>query len=532
MPNLDINITTTADTSGAAQSKAAVQGLTNEVKTGSTESENYHEKQKQIIEAMHMVSLMTGGEVREGMHETTLGLKLLGSLTGEMSAGILGIATVVGMAIPIVVGLFKEMYSAGGEEAKKFAEDNKSAATKAAEDLGTLDEKARLKTETIATNARNVSNAMVKLYTAVSEAEDKAAVSADKNAEKALTAHNLILNALGLRVNKMMDIYNLGLLHLKSIQDEAKMHADSLKNEVAKIDQEDENTRVERSALADKRAELINQLTKQREIRDVIREQNEAIERQSSIRSNKHQLADSVMEMITPSEPIGAVSRVAQNMVGWANDAIDERQVGKSKSMRDDSLTSAQSRVTSLEKDLETTNAEWEKSLTKSVELERKGEEKAGALKVNLDEIYKTEASDANLEKAKVLDQMGKQNAADSSSVLDHVTATTALDSRSVADARQAASDGNITAKELPRMIADMRSMLGSYQAGFMLMSGNSTENIRQMTQVIKNLEDQQSFSKTFNDRLEKVVLDGNQTRAKMAAMEYQMRIMTDKIPH
>ena len=532
MPNLDINISTTADTGGAVQAKTAVENLTHEVKTGTAEHESYREKQHQILEGMHMIALMTGGELREGFHETGLGMRLLGSLTGEMSLGIVGISAAAGMAIPLVVGAFKEMYNAGSEEAKKFAEDNKAAATKASEDLGALDEVARTKTLTIAQNARDVATAMVKLYTDVAEAENKAAVSASKNAVTNLSARTIILQALGLEVDKMKDIYTLARMHLETIEAEARMHSDALKGAADKTEEENQNIRMERVATADKRAALIEELARQREIRDTIYEQNEALEKAASVRSNKHPVADSLLTLITPSDPISAVGKVANNMTGWVEDTINQHTEDKSKEMREDSLTAARSRVASLEKELEKSDAEWDKSLTQLVTIERKNDASSEALKANLEEIEKSAAADANLEKAKVILESGKQNAVDINSVFGKITATTALESGAVGDIHQLAADQIIVTKELPKAIDDMRRMLGSYQAGFMLMSGNAPENIRQMTEVIKNLEDQAKFSESYSKQMDSVISSMRHLNTRATDHDTQLRNLWEAMSH
>ena len=206
MPNLEINIATTADTSGAVQARTAVKDLTGEVRTGSGETENYREKTQQLREGMHMISLMTGGEVREGFHETGLGLKLLGSLTGQMNLGILGIAAAAGTAIPVVVGYFKEMYEKSAEEAKKAAEVTEGFLKKSIDEVGKLVAEASAVDDARTANRLEASKLISQRFTEEAKAMEAATLSQISNAEKLRVALNLINEALGKQIDNYKNI--------------------------------------------------------------------------------------------------------------------------------------------------------------------------------------------------------------------------------------------------------------------------------------------------------------------------------------
>ena len=218
-----VKFLTTADTTGATQTSTAitavkdstagvataaqgavspVKAMANEIKAGGEEHASFHEKQHRTIEGLHMVAMMTSGEMKEGLHEGGLAMKLLGSFTGEMSLGIVGAALVIGQAIPMIVGHFTEAYKKSEEAAKKFAEENQKIAEKAAADYGSL-VTLQMEDDHKAAEARaHNQSVLATVYRAEETAQSAAAIAALDNAAKLEAAEQLIAKALGIRIDK------------------------------------------------------------------------------------------------------------------------------------------------------------------------------------------------------------------------------------------------------------------------------------------------------------------------------------------
>ena len=163
---------------------------------------------------------------------------------------------------------------------------------------------------------------------------------------------------------------------------------------------------------------------------------------------------------------------------------------------------------------------------------EKEIKDDTSAVEINIAKVKDDFISQNIAGKSKEVVDLGKQNAADFKGVLDKVTATTALESGAVGDARKIVADQMITAKELPKAIDDMGRLIGSYQAGFMLMAGNAPENLRQMFEILKNLKDQANQSKTLSIQLKDSVSITSETAAKVRALEYQIKILKEQISH
>jgi len=518
MANLDINITTTADTSGAAQSKAAVQGLTNEVKTGSTESENYHEKQKQIIEAMHMVSLMTGGEVREGMHETTLGMKLLGSLTGEMTMGTVGLAMAVGTAIPLIVGYFKEGAEKSAEEAKKMQEEIDKNIVEIGETVSEAHLERLNEMATDLQDAKTAAEQLTQEFPKTMKAEAEFATAALVNEGlMATTQHNIAI-AMGQRVNAVKELEaaeelaskKRELAMLQSIEAQKKELEDTKKKKV----QAEGDLKLIEDDLSRKKAEL------EKSRSDLV----ESRARKNVLTTEVKSVPLSMDALLDPADYDEYINGDPKH------GAADQWKVeGKYLESR---ISTSEKDVKKLSNDIKALERKEKRAETAVGVAQNKVEDETSSVEINIAKLKDDFIAQDLSGKSKELVDIGKQNAADSNDLISKVTATTALEASAYADARQIGSDLMIQSKEIPRLIADWQRILGSYQIGFVQMAGNTQENVKRITEIINNLNAQANQSKSINSNLEDTFSITNQTAAKVAALEYQIRILHDKVSH
>ena len=186
----------------SAVGSSAVKNLASTVVESTGHHESYRHKQKEVIEVGHMLALMTGGELREGMHGSILSLKLLTSMTGNLSMGIVGAAMVIGTGIAMIGEKWKE----SGKEAKEAAKEHEEAMKKVEEEAGKLNETNFKKLKTSLEDEEKSVEALKNEFTYAREESDKLALAELTNSASIHKAWENLNTVLGIRTDKIKEL--------------------------------------------------------------------------------------------------------------------------------------------------------------------------------------------------------------------------------------------------------------------------------------------------------------------------------------
>jgi len=491
-----VKFLTTADTTGATQTSTAitavkdstagvataaqgavspVKAMANEIKAGGEEHASFHEKQHRTIEGLHMVAMMTSGEVKEGLHEGGLAMKLLGSFTGEMSMGVVGAALVIGQAIPMIVGHFTEAYKKSEEAAKKFAEENQKIAEKAAADYGSL-VTLQMEDDHKAAEARaHNQSVLATVYRAEETAQSAAAIAALDNAAKLEAAEQLIAKALGIRIDKYKEIQALAEIELAKLREtEKKAQADG----EAKIQLEVHENWLKTENMAIRDAELKKaeaDLEMQKEILEELEKQRTSIEIAESKRSKSH------------FDPLAGVeSKGAELELGRIGIQIEQGE---------GAVKAAFDAVKKLKQQTATDEADFKAMNAKITDDEKARHEESATLIANL-------AADTTVADLKKLDAEIKENLAGMKQVTGNVTQTTAMDRGSVNALLQLQSGETLTVQQIPQVVNALKMLAGSIQLGFATVHGTAADSLAMINQLQINLEKQRQDTARLKARI------------------------------
>lgn len=482
---ISVKFITTADTTGATQTSTAIAGvkdgtegvakaaqgaapevkkMSDEIKGGGEEHASFHEKQHRTIEGLHMVAMMTSGEVKEGLHEGGLAMKLLGSFTGEMSMGVVGAALVIGQAIPMIVGYFTEAYKKSEEAAKKFAEVNKQIAEKAAADYGSL-VTLQMEDDHKAAEARAHNQSVLStVYRAEETAQSAAAIAALDNAAKLEAAEQLIAKALGIRIDKYKEIQAIAQIEVEKLREtEKKAQADG----EAKIQLEvHENwLKTENMAIRDaelKKAEAYLEL--QEETLTELEKQRTSIEMAQGARAKTH------FNMLADVESKGA--------------ELELGRLGTKIEMGESAVKAAFEAVKKLKQQTATDEADFEAINAKITDNEKARREESATLIANL-------AADTTVAESKKLDAEIKENLTDIKQVTANVTQTTAMERGAYNALLQMQAGDTLTVQQIPLVVAALKQLAGSIQLGFATVHGTTADSVVAINQLQTNLEKQ-----------------------------------------
>ena len=480
-----IKFVTSADTAGAAQTSAAVnavkdstsgvasaaagavtpvKAMATEIKAGGEEHASYHEKQKLTIEGLHMVAMMSGGEMKEGLHEGGLAIKMLGGLTGEMSMGIVGGALAIGQAIPMIVGYFKEAYTKAQEEAMKWSEEETKVLEKAAGEYGNLiatrmedDHKeavAKISNEaTLATSYRDAD-----------KAQSAASIAALDNAAKLEQAEKLIAQALGIRIDKYKEIQILAGIEAAKIQ------------ETAKEAEADGSAKMKTAVVAAmKQTETIalraTELRQNKELLEVEEKRLETLDKQRT-----------EMEMAQEAR-----KKKSFDPVGAANSAGYPGELGGVNLM----IAGAKSAVKTYRENVKTLE---QASLTDDANFEdliKKITDAESARKTQDATISATLAADTSLADAKQVGAEIKENLADMAAVTGNVTQTTAMERGALIALQGMQSGQTLTVQQIPIAVQALQQLAGSIQLGFATVHGTTADAVVAINSLQRQLESQ-----------------------------------------
>jgi len=515
MPNLEINIATTADTSGAVQARTAVKDLTGEVRTGSGETENYREKTQQLREGMHMISLMTGGEVREGFHETGLGLKLLGSLTGQMNLGILGIAAAAGTAIPVVVGYFKEMYEKSAEEAKKAAEVTEGFLKKSIDEVGKLVAEASAVDDARTANRLEASKLISQRFTEEAKAMEAATLSQISNAEKLRVALNLINEALGKQIDNYKNIKATADAEAAKItQTGANKEADIRRGLQGRVDSGWEQSQTI-AARDSKEEKLKKELEEEDAQLKILREKNEEYAKAQVLLDSQHTTLLKIGALLTanPAEFFRAANIESQGRV-------DTGKSGDARKENDELIARTQNQRTETLDALNKLSLKSENDEEKLKHIQKDMTDQQNASDVELDSVSQTVKADTTAVKAKEVLDLSKANTDKLKDVLGKVTVTIGATSPIYDDAENLVASGLIGIEKLDRGISDIGKIIAGYQAHAIGMTGNYTDNLNQLMTLQAAMKDQKVSTQSLFTEAQRI--RNEQDAQKAAILQWQ----------
>jgi len=477
-PNINIAITTTADTTGAKETagsiqqvwgatdgtKGATKGLTEELKVGTEAHESYRGKQREVIEGLHMVSLLTGGEVREGLHESTLGLRLLASLTGEMSMGIVGAALGAGSTIAMGANALKDYYNKAQEEAKKFSDEMAKTLEKEAADYGKLIA-TRMEDDHKAATAKIENEALLATtYREADKAQSAASIAAQDNAAKLAQAEKLVAAALGIRIDAYKEIQRLAGIEAEKLQLTAK-EAEDEANAKMQLAVNAATKQTETIALrATELRQAEDLLAKEQERLETLRKQKDEMEMQEAARQKTH--FDPVANAGIASYP-GQVAGIdlqisgAQSAVAQYQETVKKLQ--QERATDEASFTDINKQLTDAESARQTQNA---------------------TLKANL-------SADTTLADAKQVEAEVKENLTSLAAVTGNVTETTAMERNALLMLQQVQGGQTLTVQQIPLVVAALQQMAGSIQLGFATVHGTTADAVSAINALQRNLERQ-----------------------------------------
>jgi len=469
MPNLDIHIATTADNSGAVEAQAAVANLTHEVKTGTGEHENYREKQHEILEGMHMIALMTGGELREGLHETGLGMRLLGSLTGEMSLGIVGAAAAVGTAIPIIVGFFKEAHEKAAEETKKMQEAIDENIKKVGETVTDAHLERITEMAMGFKDSLDSTRLLTQEFPNTEKAINEFGTAALENAGLLATAQHNIAVALGQQVDAVKE--------LEAAEELASKKRELTMLQAIQSQEEQLENAKKRKLKAEEDAKLIeDEISRNKAELDKSREALlDARGRKKELEIGQNQDIPYTMNQAMIESPDSPYNRALADR--------KEAEVGSKMEgpELDSRISSSEKEIKKLSDDVRKLERQKEHAETVVEAAQKVIDEDTSAASVNIAKLQDNFVSQDLAGKSKELLDIGKANTDKFKDVLGKMTVTVGAASESYDNAESIVTKGQIDAKNLPKAIDDLGKLIAAYQAHAVGMNGNYTENIRQM---------------------------------------------------
>jgi len=464
-PNIDIVISTTADTTGATQTANSIQevwgattgattatkSLTSEIVAGTAAHESYRGKQREVIEGMHMVALLTGGEVREGFHESALSLRLLGSMTGEMSMGIVGAALVIGQAIPMVVGYFKELYKAG-DDAGHTADELK----KIGEEAAKLNEKDFKLSEKSLEDEKESVAAVKEQFTLTQAASDKYAIAELTNAEKVRKAWVSLNEVLGIRVNKFDEIETSAAADAQKRQVENQQELDALQKKKADAAERLEAIQKEKADHIELLEQQQSSLTRDKEHLENLKAQEAVLKSIIAYNANLSD-KDRVAHSKDPVTPYDAAVEAKETISGADFPKADAEEQGKIEQIQKN-IAAEDEKIRKL------TNAEAE-AWAKQKDIDGEVDKATQTLK-------ETKATTDTVAEINVVIDEKKQFLTDVNALLQKVTSETPIRNQGFAYLLELVKSGEVTAEQLPVAAQAIKGMLGSYQAHFITIDG------------------------------------------------------------
>ncbi|MEI6654058.1 MAG: hypothetical protein WCP45_04765 [Verrucomicrobiota bacterium] len=489
----------------------------------------------QIADFSTQVQMGTSAVTAFGMQAPNLinSFTQVGLVSGKLALPLLAVSA----ALPIVAGAYKYFSSQipqAGAAQKKFAEDTSASIDKLVGKIGELNTDALEKADTKAKDAIKSAGLLAEKFTAVQTAEASFTAAAKTNAETNIASQGGMLSVLGLQQEKFKEIQILADLQVKALQAAAaaKIAEVNAMREQAVLEAWKATMEIKRSEA--KKISLEADLVAQQRVLDLVTKQNRETEKSAVKRSNESPLWDMAGSMVgvgarvfagdypgalrnfQAADPSAAMTKHVQNQ---GADDYDARTAESRRNME----TGARSRVDGLASDIEKVKEETATNEALFDNLSRKINASDQASAIKIEEITQTLQSTQTAAQIDQLNKTATQNVADIEGVLSNVTATSAQEAPAFSRLKQAVADHIIDARELPQVVADLQTLLGSYQSGFMQMSGSTTENVRMVTAVQAQLAEQVKLTREAGIQSAGVSADQKLLRAEFERWKNQL---------